>query len=788
MNAVRTIAWRGLVLVSLVGLLWSSENLSAQKPPPPVAPNPQAPVLALAAPLGMQRGTTLALTLTGTNLAGPTGLSASFPVTITIPTDNKNGADNTKLRVQLEVPADAPLGYHAIRLATTRGISNIRLFCIDDLAQVMKVDTAKNKMTPQAVAYPAVVVGRVDNESSDWYKISVQAGQRVSFDLLGRRLGGPIDAQLSIYHPKTQRELAHENDSPGCQTDPRLTYTFKEAGEYLIEVRDVLNRGGADYVYRLRIGDFPCATVPVPLAIARDGAKQEVRFAGPVVEGVAPVTPVVPSDPSQSTIWVTPKGANGLSGWPVALTLSDHAELLEQEPNNEPAKANRIPIPGGVTGRFEKSDDSDFYVFSAKKGQRLLIEAQTLELHSPTLVYMILKNAKTGADLAKTKPDVAPPLDQRLEFTAPDDGDFLLEVQHLNYLGGPSEVYRVTVTPADAGFDLSLGIDRYDVAPGSALSLPIFVTRRGYMGPIQVSVDEKYGLKGEVTIPAGKAAKPNQVGAVLQLNVGKEMPLGPYALAVQGTATIDGRKVTQYASVRTTISASLGNLPFPPRHLVHTVAVAVKERAPFSLAVRFEPKQVLPGTTTNVIITATRDPGFEEAIVLNPPAGLPPTIPTPALKPIAKGQNEVTLQLKLTPKTAFGDILVTFSGKSKASTKEYITTAAPALLTVTRPFDLKITPSPLKLAPGITAKLTITAMRKAGYDGPIAIEVRNLPANVTAPKTMIAKGENSVELAVAAADGAVPGSKIDVNILGVASAAGNVQVVSPNFTVIVDKK
>src|SRR5262249_54550411 len=41
---------------------------------PPPAPNPQAPPLAPPVPLGMTPGTPLDLTLTGTNLAEPTGL------------------------------------------------------------------------------------------------------------------------------------------------------------------------------------------------------------------------------------------------------------------------------------------------------------------------------------------------------------------------------------------------------------------------------------------------------------------------------------------------------------------------------------------------------------------------------------------------------------------------------------------------------------------------------------------------------------------------------------------
>ena len=48
------------------------------------------------------------------------------------------GKQPGSLRVKLEVPKDAPLGYHAVRLATRGGMSNARLFCIDDLPQVLQ--------------------------------------------------------------------------------------------------------------------------------------------------------------------------------------------------------------------------------------------------------------------------------------------------------------------------------------------------------------------------------------------------------------------------------------------------------------------------------------------------------------------------------------------------------------------------------------------------------------------------------------------------------------------------
>ena len=72
------------------------------------------------------------------------------------------GKDNAQLRVRMEVPKDAPLGFHGARLATTHGMSNLRLFCIDDLPQIMEVDSNRSKSTPQAVPIPCVVVGKAD--------------------------------------------------------------------------------------------------------------------------------------------------------------------------------------------------------------------------------------------------------------------------------------------------------------------------------------------------------------------------------------------------------------------------------------------------------------------------------------------------------------------------------------------------------------------------------------------------------------------------------------------------
>src|SRR6202030_2734489 len=111
---------------------------------------------------------------------------------------------------------------------------------------------------------------------------------------------------------------------------------------------------------------------------------------------------------------------------------------------------------------------------------------------------MTLRNDK-GAQVLASNPQLAP----RLDFTAPADGDCTIAVEHLHSWGGPDEVYRLTVTPYAPAFSLTLAIDRWDIAPGGSISIPVFAGRAGYNGPIEVSVAGVKGLAGTVTIPAG---------------------------------------------------------------------------------------------------------------------------------------------------------------------------------------------------------------------------------------------------------------------------------------------
>ncbi len=766
-------------IVALAFCVVSPSNSWAQKPPPPA--NPQAPTINPLVPAGVQRGSVTEIVLTGTNLASPTGVSLGCLAKVTIPTEDKNGTDAGKCKVRIEVPANTPIGWYPFRYATLKGVSNLRIVCVDDVPQLTGNNTNRSRAMAQAIVVPSAVAGAVVAELGDFYKFTVKAGQRLSFDCQARRLGSVIDAQMTVYDAKSMRELAYDNDSPGCQSDPRITYTFKDAGDYLVEVNDVLRRGGAEFFYRLRVGDFPLATTPMPLA-AKRGTKAKIAFAGPAIEGAAAVDVDVPNDPALSVHWVAPKGAAGLHGWAVPLTLSDLDEAVEQEPNDEPMKANRIIVPGGVSGRFQQSNDVDCYVFAAKKGQKLTIEAQTLELYSPSLVQMYVRNGKTGAELAKSNPQAPGGADQKIDFTAGEDADFVLEVQHLHFYGGHSESYHVTLRSPSTGFDINLPNERFDVSPSGVAAIPVQVVRKGYTGPIELSTRGEVGLSGTVTLKAGQNA-----GVLMVVSKG-DLPMGAYQFQVIAKATVDGKPSVQTANAKAMIAASLNGLLFPPMHLQTFVSLAVKEKAPFSLAIKMDPPEGVPGGKANVTITATRDPGFVDEITLNPPVGLPATIPVPKLGAIAKDKTEITFPLDLNVKTPMGEYFVLMSAKTKHQGKEYSAATPPLMLVLGLPFELQVEPALVSLKPGEKAKLKVTAIRKGGYKGPISMDVRKLPAMVTASKAIIAENQNSVEIELSVLPTAPAAEVAGVDVSGIATALNNLTNASPAFTVRVQKK
>ena len=378
----------------------------------------------------------------------------------------------------------------------------------------------------------------------------------MTFEVLARRIGSPLDPIIVLHDARTKRELVdlYADDTPGLQSDCRLTHTFKEAGEFLVEVRDTTYRGGGDYFYRLRIGDFPGATTAFPVAVER-GKSGKIGFAGPGTTDLPAVNVKAPTDPALAAVYVAPTRSGSVSGWPVPVRLSDNPETTEQEPNNESSKSNKLAIPGGVSARFEKSGDVDHFAVACKKGVKYAAAAMTYELNSPAEVLIRVLDAKGGGDRRSNPAQQA----ARVEFTPAADGDHTIACEHLNYLAGPNEIYHLAVQPVMGDFTITLALDRGEAPVGDGTAILATVNRLyGFAGPIELSIAGDDALSGKATLPSG------QTIAFVPLLVKKGTKPGAYGFRVLGKAMVDGTEVVRYGTLVDSVKAALGGMPNPP--------------------------------------------------------------------------------------------------------------------------------------------------------------------------------------------------------------------------------
>jgi hypothetical protein len=107
-------------------------------------------------------------------------------------------------------------------------------------------------------------------------------------------------------------------------------------------------------------------------------------------------------------------------------------EVREVEPNDVPSAAQAVPMNAAVQATSDHKG-VDFFRFPARAGQRVTIDCQAFRLDS-TLRAVLSLHAADGKELAAGRPDSGR-TDPLLDFRIPADGDYLVGVHDLTYVG-----------------------------------------------------------------------------------------------------------------------------------------------------------------------------------------------------------------------------------------------------------------------------------------------------------------------------------------------------------------
>jgi len=122
--------------------------------------------------------------------------------------------------------------------------------------------------------------------------------------------------------------------------------------------------------------------------------------------------------------------------------VGDRPETIEKEPNDTHARAAKVNVGQVINGRSNRAGDLDFYRFSARQGERILINCYAERIDS-RLEPMLTVYDMTGRPLAECRDTFRH--DALLDFTAPADGDYLVKVNDLTYNGNLDYFYRLVI-------------------------------------------------------------------------------------------------------------------------------------------------------------------------------------------------------------------------------------------------------------------------------------------------------------------------------------------------------
>ncbi|MDB5289579.1 MAG: repeat-containing protein, partial [Phycisphaerales bacterium] len=344
---------------------------------------PPKPELAKLSSRGIQRGTTMTLKLSGKNLARVTEVQVSEPQ-VRAKLVGEPQAESAS--VELTIVAGAPLTPCDLTVSGPGGKSGALKLFVDDLPQVEPQNPNHAPAQATLAPLPASAWGAFAQKGDeDFFAFDAKAGQHLVFDVAAKRFGSKAQVQISLIDPtgKVLATIGATGDDP----DPLLAWTMPADGRYMVKVADLLGGMGEDDFYRLSIGTFPYVTGVFPLAIQAN-AESKVQLLG---FNLRPEDQVAVKAGGEGEADVPVDSSRYRSRKAMKVLVSGIPELTETEPDDSPAQAMKIPVPGAVSGRIGSGSaegmggksDADFYRFEAKAGQNYVIETIAARRGSP---------------------------------------------------------------------------------------------------------------------------------------------------------------------------------------------------------------------------------------------------------------------------------------------------------------------------------------------------------------------------------------------------------------------
>lgn len=411
-------------------------------------------------PAGGSQGTSVSVELRGRNggLANPKSLVIDGPPGISV-SDLKAVSNNNAVQATLTIADDAPPGRRWIRVVSGQsGITNFAHFVVGDLPEHIEAEQNSTPDEAEELQLPVVVNGRINPKADrDCFRFDAKQGQNLVIAVAAHSLDvhgyggnyGIADFTLELLDSQG-RVVAESLDALGY--DPLIEYTVPVDGTFVARVKMVAYNGFPEAVYRLTIGEVPYVTSVFPAGLQR-GSTTSVELHGP---NIAPGTTRRISAPNAVPFPIQFVSANDLtSGHDVPILRGNYTDLIEQEPNNNRSQATDLPDQTTVNGRFDSSNDTDWYRIKTPDKQPVLLRVFSHRfMRSPvdTFLQIYDRDGKLlieNDDGGRVDPGFASyhgfrTTDSCILFRPPEAGEYFAKITDTGGSFGPRAVYRLS--------------------------------------------------------------------------------------------------------------------------------------------------------------------------------------------------------------------------------------------------------------------------------------------------------------------------------------------------------